>query len=108
MNESGSTAVSFSPGIVQGTRGLMLSAIFFSFISILVEMVGMRCTTCMADEPERKDKVALAGGIIFIIAGQSTIDFLKHHQACQDIFRPMDVTLLCCMSHFDHNFKDLV
>ncbi|XP_068196920.1 claudin-1 [Antennarius striatus] len=57
------------PGIVQGTRGLMLASILLSFISILVETVGMRCTTCMADNPEQKDKVALTGGVIFIIAG---------------------------------------
>lgn len=48
----------------------MLASILLSFISILVEMVGMRCTTCMAQEPEQKDKVALAGGVIFLIAGQ--------------------------------------
>lgn len=65
-------AMSLSSGIVQGTRGLMLASILLSLISILVEVVGMRCTTCMAQEPEQKDKVALAGGIIFIIAGQSS------------------------------------
>lgn len=65
--------VCVSSGIVQGTRGLMLAAILLSFISILVEMVGLRCTTCMADEPEQKDKVALAGGVIFIIAGQTPV-----------------------------------
>uniref|UniRef100_UPI0037E9B1FB claudin-1 n=1 Tax=Semicossyphus pulcher TaxID=241346 RepID=UPI0037E9B1FB len=57
------------PGIVQGTRGLMLCSILLCFISILVSTVGMRCTTCMAEVPEQKDKVALAGGIIFIFAG---------------------------------------
>lgn len=48
----------------------MLASVLLSFISLLVEMVGMRCTTFMAEEPEQKDKVALAGGVIFIIAGQ--------------------------------------
>ncbi|TWW72853.1 claudin-1 [Takifugu flavidus] len=57
------------PGIVQGTRGLMLASVLLSVICLLVEMVGMRCTTFMAEEPEQKDKVALAGGVIFIIAG---------------------------------------
>lgn len=51
----------------------MLAAILLSFISILVEMVGLRCTTCLADEPEQKDKVALVGGVIFIIAGQTPV-----------------------------------
>lgn len=65
-------------GIVQGTRGLMLAAILLSFIAILVEMVGLRCTTCLADEPEQKDKVALAGGVIFIIAGQTPVGSDTH------------------------------
>lgn len=64
--------MSWSPGIVQGTRGLMLSSILLCFIAILVATVGMKCTTCMAEEPQQKDKVALAGGVIFIIAGQSS------------------------------------
>lgn len=66
----GSPSVSLSTGIVQGTRGLMLASVLLSIISLLVEMVGMRCTTFMAGEPEQKDKVALAGGVIFLIAGQ--------------------------------------
>lgn len=74
MNETSSNqrscAVFSSPAIVQGTRGLMLVSVVLSLISILVEMVGMRCTTCMAEEPEQKDKVALAGGVTLIIAGQ--------------------------------------
>ncbi|XP_075876924.1 claudin-1 isoform X1 [Nelusetta ayraudi] len=57
------------PAIVQGTRGLMLSAALLGFIAILVEMVGMRCTTCLAGEPQQKDKVALVGGVIFLISG---------------------------------------
>lgn len=73
--------MSLSPGIVQGTRGLMLASILLSFISILVESVGLRCTTCMAEEPEQKDKVALAGGVIFLIAGQSPFSSDTHAHA---------------------------
>ncbi|KAM9323373.1 claudin-1 isoform 1-T2 [Pholidichthys leucotaenia] len=57
------------PAMVQGARGLMLSSILLCFISILVASVGMRCTICMRDQLEQKDKVALSGGVIFIIAG---------------------------------------
>lgn len=73
-----SNAMSLSPGIVLGTRGLMLCAILLGIISMMVEMVGMRCTTCMAEALEQKDKVALAGGVIFIIAGQSLRDYSGH------------------------------
>lgn len=57
------------PGIVQGTRGLMCASILISFISMLVAAVGMKCTTCMSSQPQLKDKVALAGGVIFLFAG---------------------------------------
>ncbi|KAM6918215.1 claudin-1 [Xenentodon cancila] len=57
------------PGNIQGTRGLMLSSVLLCCISMLVAVVGMKCTTCMAEQPEQKDKVALAGGVIFIFAG---------------------------------------
>ncbi|XP_029929422.1 claudin-1 [Myripristis murdjan] len=57
------------PGIVQGTRGLMVASLLLCFISVMVATVGMKCTTCLAEEPEQKDKVALAGGILFLISG---------------------------------------
>ncbi|KAJ8390381.1 hypothetical protein AAFF_G00107750 [Aldrovandia affinis] len=57
------------PTEIQATRALMLTGILLSFISVLVSMVGMRCTTCMAHNTLQKDKVAMTGGILFIIAG---------------------------------------
>ncbi|XP_056149431.1 claudin-1 [Lampris incognitus] len=57
------------PGIIQGTRGLMVASILLCFISILVAVVGMKCTTCLAQDKEQKNKVALTGGILFIISG---------------------------------------
>ena len=60
-----------SLGNIQGTRGLMLSSILLCCISMLVAVVGMKCTTCLAEQPEQKDKVALAGGVVFIFAGET-------------------------------------
>ncbi|KAM6989358.1 claudin-1 [Tautogolabrus adspersus] len=82
------------PGIVMGTRGLMLSAIMLCFISILVAAVGMRCTTCMADVPEQKDKVALTAGIIFIIAGLLALvgTCWYGHRIAQDFYDPFTPT----------------
>ncbi|XP_051983883.1 claudin-1 [Xyrauchen texanus] len=57
------------PGEVQGARGLMITAVFLCGVALLVAAVGMKCTTCLADDKEQKNKVALAGGILFIIAG---------------------------------------
>ncbi|KAL4608138.1 claudin-1-like [Arapaima gigas] len=57
------------PAQIQATRALMISAILFSGLAALVTTVGMKCTTCLADAPEQKDKVAIAGGALFILAG---------------------------------------
>ncbi|XP_073346739.1 claudin-1 [Pagrus major] len=82
------------PGIVLGTRGLMLCAIVLSIISIMVETVGMRCTTCMAEVPEQKDKVALAGGVIFIIAGLLALAGTSWygHRIAADFYNPFTPT----------------
>nr|URX57467.1 claudin 1a [Lateolabrax maculatus] len=82
------------PGIVLGTRGLMLCSILLCLIGILVEMVGMRCTTCMSETPAQKDKVALAGGVIFIFAGLLTLVGTSWygHRIAQDFYNPFTPT----------------
>ncbi|KAM3605465.1 uncharacterized protein V6R79_025923 [Siganus canaliculatus] len=82
------------PGIVQGTRGLMLSAILLCFIAIMVAVVGMRCTTCMAETPEQKDKVALAGGVLFIISGLLALVGTSWygHRIAQEFYDPFTPT----------------
>lgn len=82
------------PGMVQGARGLMVSSILLCLISILVEMVGMRCTTCMAEEPQQKDKVALAGGVILIIAGLLALIGTSWygHRIAKDFYDPFTPT----------------
>ncbi|XP_030631437.1 claudin-1 [Chanos chanos] len=57
------------PGQVQATRGLMICAILLCGIAILVSSIGMKCTTCLAEDMEQKNKVALTGGVLFIIGG---------------------------------------
>ncbi|XP_048845886.1 claudin-1 [Brienomyrus brachyistius] len=57
------------PAEIQATRALMIASILLSGLGLLVAMVGMKCTTCMAHAPEQKDKVAIAGGVFFIVAG---------------------------------------
>ncbi|KAA0718452.1 Claudin-1 Senescence-associated epithelial membrane protein [Triplophysa tibetana] len=57
------------PGEVQTTRGLMISSIFLGAVALMAAAVGMKCTTCLADNKQQKSKVALAGGVLFILAG---------------------------------------
>ncbi|KAL7386641.1 hypothetical protein ABVT39_011365 [Epinephelus coioides] len=82
------------PGIVLGTRGLMLSAIMLCLIAILVATVGMKCTTCLAEQPQQKDKVALAGGVIFIIAALLALVGTSWygHRIAKDFYDPFTPT----------------
>lgn len=57
------------PGMVQAARGLMVMSVVLCLVSVMVAVVGMRCTTCLAEETQQKDKVALAGGVMFILSG---------------------------------------
>ncbi|KAM6948680.1 claudin-1 [Aplochiton taeniatus] len=57
------------PGMIQATRGLMVTSILVGGLAIMVATVGMKCTTCLADDQQQKDRVALAGGILFLISG---------------------------------------
>ncbi|MCI4377060.1 hypothetical protein PGIGA_G00199100 [Pangasianodon gigas] len=47
----------------------MLSGILLCGIAVLVASVGMQCTKCLEDDMELKNKVAMAGGVVFIVAG---------------------------------------
>ncbi|XP_067309326.1 claudin-1 [Pseudorasbora parva] len=60
-------------GEVQGARALMIIGAFLCGIGLLVGAIGMKCTTCLSDNKELKNKVAMAGGILFIIAGVSAL-----------------------------------
>ncbi|RVE61109.1 hypothetical protein OJAV_G00167340 [Oryzias javanicus] len=82
------------PAMVQATRGLMVSSILLCCISMMVAVFGMKCTTCMADVPAVKDKVALAGGVIFIIAGVLALVGTSWygHRIAQDFNNPFTPT----------------
>ncbi|XP_004078682.1 claudin-7 [Oryzias latipes] len=82
------------PAMVQGTRGLMVASILLCFIAMMVAMTGMQCTTCMSDSPETKDKVALAGGVVFIIAGLLALVGTSWygHRIAQDFNNPFTPT----------------
>ncbi|XP_051943123.1 claudin-1 [Hippocampus zosterae] len=82
------------PAIVLGTRGLMLAAIFLCLIALLVAMVGMKCTKCLAEQPEQKAKVALTSGIVLIIAGLLALVGTSWygHRIAQDFYNPFTPT----------------
>uniref|UniRef100_A0A8C4RZC8 Claudin n=1 Tax=Erpetoichthys calabaricus TaxID=27687 RepID=A0A8C4RZC8_ERPCA len=54
---------------MQATRALMIASIFFSGMAILVASLGMKCTTCFAEDKQKKNRIATIGGGIFIFGG---------------------------------------
>ncbi|XP_061094452.1 claudin-7-like [Conger conger] len=59
------------PMELQLTRALMITSILLSATAVLVALVGMKCTTCLAEDWQQKARVAVVGGILFVIAGSS-------------------------------------
>ncbi|TKS74642.1 Claudin-19 [Collichthys lucidus] len=55
------------------TRVVMLLSILLSSVALLISIVGMKCTHFMDGRPKGKSATAMAGGILFMIAGLMTI-----------------------------------
>ncbi|XP_069473554.1 claudin-1 [Ambystoma mexicanum] len=58
---------------LQATRALMISAIVVGLIAIFIAAMGMKCIKSFEDEKEKKAKVAIAGGVVFLIAGLAVL-----------------------------------
>uniref|UniRef100_A0A8C8SLD0 Claudin n=1 Tax=Pelusios castaneus TaxID=367368 RepID=A0A8C8SLD0_9SAUR len=56
-------------GSLQATRALMVAGILLGLIAIFVAVTGMKCMKCMEDDEVKKMRMAVFGGIIFLIAG---------------------------------------
>ncbi|CAL8348531.1 unnamed protein product [Arctogadus glacialis] len=53
---------------LQAARALMIISILVGVMAILVAVAGGKCTNCVEDEGA-KSKIAIAAGVMFIIAG---------------------------------------
>lgn len=60
-------------GSLQATRALMVIGILLGLAAIFVAVVGMKCMRCMEDDEVRKMRMAVVGGIIFIVAGSAVL-----------------------------------
>ncbi|POI22724.1 hypothetical protein CIB84_013526 [Bambusicola thoracicus] len=46
----------------------MVAAILLGLVGVFVAVTGMKCMKCMEDDPVKKMRMAVFGGVIFIIA----------------------------------------
>lgn len=47
----------------------MVAAIIVGLVAIFVSVIGMKCMKCMEDDQVKKMRMAVFGGVIFIVAG---------------------------------------
>ncbi|OXB51167.1 UNVERIFIED_CONTAM: hypothetical protein H355_005180 [Colinus virginianus] len=51
----------------------MVAAILLGLVGVFVAVTGMKCMKCMEDDQVKKMRMAVFGGVIFIIAGLSAL-----------------------------------
>ncbi|KAJ6655489.1 hypothetical protein lerEdw1_005067 [Lerista edwardsae] len=80
----------FLAGNLQATRALMVASILLGLIGSFVAVIGMKCMKCMEDDEVRKMRMAVFGGIIFLISGFTALVATSWygHVVTQDFFDP--------------------
>ncbi|XP_025924686.1 claudin-7-like, partial [Apteryx rowi] len=78
------------PGALQATRALMVVAAVLGVLGIAVSTMGMKCTRCGGDDKVQKARIAVAGGVIFIVAGLAALVTCSWygHQIVSDFYNP--------------------
>ncbi|XP_010115605.1 PREDICTED: claudin-19-like, partial [Chlamydotis macqueenii] len=58
---------------IQTSRALMVISLLLGFFGIVVSVVGMKCTKVGEEDPVTKSRIAVAGGVLFILSGLCTL-----------------------------------
>uniref|UniRef100_A0A8K9UW88 Claudin 15-like b n=1 Tax=Oncorhynchus mykiss TaxID=8022 RepID=A0A8K9UW88_ONCMY len=58
------------PGYIQACRALMIIALLLGLASIIVSVLGLKCTKIGSTSEQAKGKIALTGGSLFILSGE--------------------------------------
>ncbi|NWR79274.1 CLD19 protein, partial [Centropus unirufus] len=66
---------------MQTTRALMVISLLLGFFGVVVSVVGMKCTKVGEDDPVTKGRIAVAGGIFFILSGLCTLTAVSMYAA---------------------------
>ncbi|KAM9209562.1 claudin-7 [Dugong dugon] len=76
------------PAALQATRALMVVSLVLGFLAMFVATMGMKCTRCGGDDKVKKARIAMTGGIVFIVAGLAALTACSWygHQIVQDFY----------------------
>uniref|UniRef100_K7FUD9 Claudin 19 n=1 Tax=Pelodiscus sinensis TaxID=13735 RepID=K7FUD9_PELSI len=75
---------------LQTSRALMVVSTLMGFVGVIVSVVGMKCTKVADENPVVKSRIAVAGGIFFILAGLCTLTAVSWYatQVTYEFFNP--------------------
>ncbi|KAK7156085.1 hypothetical protein R3I94_006222 [Phoxinus phoxinus] len=81
----------FLPPDLQASRGLTCSALVLSALGLLVSLLGLRCTSCLKDQPRVKGMFAIASGAMQILASVCVIIPVSWtaHTIIRDFYNPL-------------------
>uniref|UniRef100_A0A673JS51 Claudin n=1 Tax=Sinocyclocheilus rhinocerous TaxID=307959 RepID=A0A673JS51_9TELE len=81
----------FLPPDLQAARGLTCCALALSGVGLLVSLVGLRCTLCLRDQPRAKSLIAMAAGVMQILASVCVITPVSWtaHTIIRDFYNPL-------------------
>ncbi|XP_072263850.1 claudin-15-like isoform X2 [Pyxicephalus adspersus] len=76
---------------VQACRALMIISLILGLFACLISLFGLKCTKFGSSDEHTKGKIALSGGLIFIIAGLSCLVAVSWYAATitQEFFNPL-------------------
>lgn len=81
----------FLPPDLQAARGLTCSALALSALGLLMSLFGLRCTSCLKDQPRVKSMIAIAVGAMQILASVCVIIPVSWtaHTIIRDFYNPL-------------------
>ncbi|XP_020307885.1 claudin-19 isoform X4 [Oncorhynchus kisutch] len=68
-------------GYIQACRALMIIALLLGLASVIVSVLGLKCTKIGSTSEQAKGKIALTGGSLFILSGLSTLTAVSWYAA---------------------------
>lgn len=87
--------LSLSAAHVQACRALMIITLLLGLGAMIVSLLGMKCIKIGSATEQSKAKIAITGGVLSILSGEST----------EDPFKPLTPGFICIPLYLDYFLK---
>ncbi|NXP16975.1 CLD19 protein, partial [Scytalopus superciliaris] len=80
---------------IQMSRALMVISLLLGFFGIIMSVVGMKCTKVGEENPVTKSRIAVAGGVLFILSGLCSLAAVSLYatQVTYEFFRESTIRI---------------